>query len=62
VHAAQLALFGGPTGIRDKGLLESALDRPRNKWTYGATILALAAGELEEAELAAWIRTGLSRS
>jgi death-on-curing protein len=35
IHAAQLALFGGPEGIRDIGLLESALDRPRNKWGYG---------------------------
>jgi death-on-curing protein len=32
MHGEQLALFGGPSGIRDRGLLESALDRPRNKW------------------------------
>ena len=107
VHAAQLAIFGGPAGVRDLGLLESALGRPRNKGAYGerdmatmaaayafgiarnhpfvdgnkraafacmmlflrlnglrfapppaeatAAILALAAGELDEERLAAWI-------
>jgi death-on-curing protein len=111
VHAAQLALFGGPAGIRDEGLLESALGRPLNKWAYGAedmaelaaayafgiarnhpfvdgnkraafacmmlflrlnglrfapppaeatvAIMELASGELDEAGLAAWIRSGL---
>jgi len=44
VHAEQLALFGGAEGIRDIGLLESALGRPINKFTYGETDLsALAA-------------------
>ena len=43
-HAEQLALFGGPDGIRDLGLLESALGRPQNKFAYGETDLtALAA-------------------
>jgi death-on-curing protein len=32
VHAEQLALFGGAEGIRDLGLLESALARPVNKF------------------------------
>ncbi|HZQ11721.1 MAG TPA: type II toxin-antitoxin system death-on-curing family toxin [Pseudolabrys sp.] len=36
-HSEQLALFGGPDGIRDWGLLQSALDRPRNKFAYGKT-------------------------
>jgi death-on-curing protein len=40
VHAEQLALFGGPDGIRDLGLLESALARPLNKFAYGETDLA----------------------
>jgi death on curing protein len=40
LHAEQLAIFGGPPGSRDVGLLESALDRPRNKWTYGETDLS----------------------
>jgi death-on-curing protein len=39
-HAEQLALFGGADGIRDRGLLESALARPINKFTYGETGLA----------------------
>ncbi len=40
LHAEQLAMFGGPRGIRDQGLLESARDRPRNKWSYGETDMA----------------------
>jgi death on curing protein len=35
VHAEQLAIFGGADGIRDLGMLESALGRPLNKYTYG---------------------------
>jgi len=43
-HAEQLALFGGADGIRDRGLLESALARPLNKFSHGKTgIAALAA-------------------
>ena len=40
VHAEQLALFGGADGIRDLGLLESALARPINKFAYGESDLA----------------------
>ncbi|MCA0318277.1 MAG: type II toxin-antitoxin system death-on-curing family toxin [Proteobacteria bacterium] len=44
IHERQLREFGGPPGIRDKGMLESALDRPRNKWAYeGAGLPELAA-------------------
>ena len=44
IHAEQLAIFGGPAGLRDPGMLDSALGRPRNKWSYGETDLgALAA-------------------
>lgn len=39
-HDEQLREFGGPPGIRDRGMLESALGRPQNKWTYGETDLA----------------------
>ena len=39
-HAEQLALFGGPDGVRDLGLLESALARPINKFAYGETDFA----------------------
>lgn len=40
IHAEQLALFGGGDGMRDLGLLESALARPLNKFAYGETDLA----------------------
>ena len=44
LHAEQLALYGGPDGIRDQGILESALGRPVNKFAYRETdIAALAA-------------------
>jgi death-on-curing protein len=39
-HAEQLALFGGADGVRDMGLLESALARPINKFAYGETDFA----------------------
>ncbi|HEY4857409.1 MAG TPA: type II toxin-antitoxin system death-on-curing family toxin [Xanthobacteraceae bacterium] len=40
IHDEQLAIHGGSPGIRDAGLLESALDRPRNKWAYESADLA----------------------
>jgi death-on-curing protein len=113
VHNAQLVDHGGATGVRDGGLLDSALARPLHLATYGEpdaaelaasyafgiarnhpfvdgnkrtafvvlelflalngfgleaddtacvlTMLALAAGELDEPTLAAWIRTRLTR-
>jgi death-on-curing protein len=33
IHDEQLAMHGGSPGLRDAGLLESALDRPKNKWS-----------------------------
>jgi death-on-curing protein len=109
MHARQLAEHGGGEGVRDEGLLESALQRPMNKAAYGdpdvfdlaaayayviarnhpfvdgnkrtalvasrtfllingfqinatkedrlKTFLALAAGDLEEEQLAKWFRT-----
>ncbi|HYO28609.1 MAG TPA: type II toxin-antitoxin system death-on-curing family toxin [Azonexus sp.] len=109
VHEAQLAEHGGSAGVRDAGLLASALARPLNQVAYGepdaatlaaayafriarnhpfidgnkrtafvcaelflalngyqlqaedadcvSTMLALAAGDLPEAEFAAWLRT-----
>ncbi len=112
VHDQQLAEHGGSAGIRDAGLLDSALARPQNLLAYGKprdpdfaglaaaygfgiasnhpfidgnkrtafvavelflalngyaliaddgdcvlTMLSLAAGELEEAAFAAWIRS-----
>ncbi len=40
MHAEQLAIFGGPEGIRDRGLLESAILRPINQRHDGQTDLA----------------------
>jgi death-on-curing protein len=34
IHDEQLAIHGGSSGLRDAGLLESAIGRPRNKWAY----------------------------
>ena len=34
IHRHQLRRFGGAAGMRDEGLLRSALDRPINKWRY----------------------------
>lgn len=34
IHDEQLAIHGGLAGMRDSGLLESAMNRPRNKWAY----------------------------
>ena len=34
IHDEQLAIHGGLPGLRDAGMLESALDRPRNKSAY----------------------------
>ena len=34
IHDAQIREHGGTPGIRDDSLLESALARPRQKWTY----------------------------
>jgi death-on-curing protein len=34
IHDEQLAMFGGGTGIRDRGLLESALARPVHRHHY----------------------------
>ena len=113
MHERQLAEHGGGEGVRDQGLLESALQRPINKLAYSQpdlfdlaaayaygiatnhpfvdgnkrtalvasftflringqatssdqaenvrTFLALAAGELSEAELASWFRLNATR-
>jgi death-on-curing protein len=34
VHERELATHGGQDGVRDRGMLESALARPRNLWAY----------------------------
>lgn len=44
IHEDQLARYGGAPGVRDQGLLESALARPLNLAAYGEPdIAALAA-------------------
>jgi death-on-curing protein len=53
IHDEQLAMFGGPAGLRDMALLESALDRPRNKWAYE---------QAELPELAAAYAYGIARN
>jgi len=40
IHEEQLARFGGPPGIRARDMLESAIDRPVNKWSCGESDLA----------------------
>jgi death on curing protein len=35
IHRRQLAEHGGGEGVRDPGLLSSALARPRNRYAYG---------------------------
>jgi len=40
VHEAQLAEHGGSAGVRDSGLLASALARPLNLVAYGASDIA----------------------
>jgi death on curing protein len=115
VHEEQLAEHGGLVGIRDVGMLDSALSRPEQLFAYGdepdiaqlaaaygfgiarnhpfadgnkrtafvamelflgingydfyasdedciLTILALAAGEMEEAQLAAWVRANVGHA
>lgn len=52
-HERPLARFGGPAGLRDPGALESALDRPRNKF---------ADGETDAAGLAAAYACGIARN
>jgi death-on-curing protein len=53
IHARQLRRFGGAPGLRDEGMLRSALERPINKWTYEQSPLA---------ELAAAYAFGLAKN
>lgn len=44
LHEQLLAAFGGASGLRDEGLLASALARPENLFAYGTpTVVDLAA-------------------
>jgi death on curing protein len=53
IHDEQLAEHGGSTGVRDSGLLESALARPRNLAVYG---------QPDAADLAAAYGYGIARN
>ncbi len=53
IHGEQLAEHGGAEGLRDRGLLESALARPLNRAAYG---------EPDIAELAAAYGFGVARN
>ena len=37
LHDRMLALFGGAAGLRDPGLLQSALARPQQHYAYGSS-------------------------
>ena len=52
-HAEQLAEHGGGEGVRDEGLLDSAMARPRNAAAYG---------EPDAVELAAAYAFGIARN
>jgi death-on-curing protein len=53
IHSHQLRRFGGAAGLRDDGLLRSAVERPVNKWHYENAGLA---------ELAAAYAFGLAQN
>ena len=53
IHSRQLRRFGGAAGLRDDGLLRSAIGRPVNKWHYE---------QAELAELAAAYAFGLAKN
>jgi death-on-curing protein len=53
IHSRQLRRFGGAAGLRDDGLLRSAIDRPINKWHYE---------QCELPELAAAYAFGLAKN
>lgn len=43
IHSRQLRRFGGAPGLRDEGMLRSALERPVNKWQYEQADLSVLA-------------------
>lgn len=53
IHDEQLAEHGGAVGVRDEGLLESALARPLNRASYG---------DPDMAELAALYAIAIARN
>jgi death-on-curing protein len=53
IHDEQLTIHGGAGGLRDDSMLESALDRPKNRWSYE---------QAELPELAAAYAFGIARN
>jgi death-on-curing protein len=53
IHDEQLTIHGGAGALRDEGVLESALDRPKNRWSYE---------QAELPELAAAYAFGIARN
>jgi death on curing protein len=41
LHQMQIRLFGGSAGVRDSGLLASALARPKNSFAYAESSTAM---------------------
>jgi death on curing protein len=52
-HVQLIALFGSTSGVRDRGLLDSALDRPKN-------LFARAENPVKMVDLAAAYAIGIS--
>ena len=55
IHERQLSEHGGGSGVRDNGLLESALGKPQNLFVYGD-------GQVDLAALAASYAFGIARN
>lgn len=55
IHDRQLSEHGGPSGVRDRGLFESALARPRQLAAYGGS-------DVDAPALAAAYAFGLARN
>ena len=54
LHEESLSAFGGARGLRDEGLLDSALDRARNQFLYE--------GDVDLAALAAAYAFGIAKN
>lgn len=54
IHTNQIREHGGSFGVREEGLIESALERPRNRWAYEENV--------ELADLAAVYGYGLVKN
>lgn len=55
IHNRQIAEHGGMSGVRDMGLLSSALARPRHLWSF-------ARGQVDLAQLAASYAFGIAKN